>query len=253
MLEANTFPKDGAARGREYRNSQYTYRDRWTKVTARVLWNGLREQGSVLGYQNIRPNNGAKYVARWNLWYERKELSLPSSLLFLLPLSPSNAVEQNFSVFLSFSLSPPLSLVRNLGSLHATIVTSSSSTSINSSFSPSPLPRSKREKSRCLSSALYPCRARVSDDQRGRSSELFTLSRGIISVKMWTVSREEEWSFHGRDFCIRHRGRGRGEDIRTKTKFWGVYLTCFREYVMNRSVVDSSIIVEIFFFFFRWY
>lgn len=98
-----------------------------------------------------------------------------------------------------------------------------------------------------------PCRARVSGDQRGRSSELFTLSRGIISVKMWTVSREEEWSFHGRDFCIRHRGRGRGEDIRTKTKFWGVYLTCFREYVMNRSVVDSSIIVEIFFFFFRWY
>ena len=80
MLEANTFPKDGAARGREYRNSQYTYRDRWTKVTARVLWNGLREQGSVLGYQNIRPNNGAKYVARWNLWYERKELSLSLSL-----------------------------------------------------------------------------------------------------------------------------------------------------------------------------
>lgn len=220
MLEANTFPKDGAARGREYRNSQYTYRDRWTKVTARVLWNGLREQGSVLGYQNIRPNNGAKYVARWNLWYERKELSL----LFLLPLLPSNAVEQNFSVFLSFSLSPPLSLVRNLGSLHATIVTSSSSTSINSSFSPSPLPRSKREKSRCLSSALYPCRARVSGDQRGRSSELFTLSRGIISVKMWTVSREEEWSFHGRDFCIRHRGGGGEERISAQRRNSEVFI-----------------------------
>lgn len=185
----------------------------------------------------------------------RTERALPP----LLPPFPSSsfALQRGgtkfFGLSLFLSLSPLLFLVRNLGSLHATIVTSSSSTSINSSFSPSPLPRSKREKSRCLSSALYPCRARVSGDQRGRSSELFTLSRGIISVKMWTVSREEEWSFHGRDFCIRHRGRGRGEDIRTKTKFWGVYLTCFREYVMNRSVVDSSIIVEIFFFFFRWY
>lgn len=131
MLGANTFPKDGA----EYRNSQYTRIDRWTKVTARVLWNGLREQGSVLGYQNIRPNNGAKYVARWNLWYERKELSL------LLPLSSCSPTEQNFS-----TLPPSLPLVRNLGSLHATIVTCSpSSTSINSSS------RSKREKSRCLS------------------------------------------------------------------------------------------------------
>ena len=45
-------------------------------------WNRLREQGWVLGYQNIRPSNGAKYGGPgWNLLYERKEISL------FLPLS----------------------------------------------------------------------------------------------------------------------------------------------------------------------
>lgn len=155
----------------------------------------------------------------------RTERALPP----LLPPFPSSsfALQRGGTKFFGLSLFlslPPLSLVRNLGSLHATIVTSSSSTSINSSFSPSPLPRSKREKSRCLSSALYPCRARVSGDQRGRSSELFTLSRGIISVKMWTVSREEEWSFHGRDFCIRHRGGGGEERISAQRRNSEVFI-----------------------------
>lgn len=63
----------------------------------------------------------------------RTERALPSLSFFLFRRPPT---EQNFST-------PPS---RNLGSLHATIVTcSSSSTSINSSS------RSKREKSRCLS------------------------------------------------------------------------------------------------------
>lgn len=144
----------------------------------------------------------------------RTERALPP----LLPPFPSSsfALQRGgtkfFGLSLFLSLSPLLSLVRNLGSLHATIVTSSSSTSINSSFSPSLLPRSKREKSRCLSYALYPCRARVSGDQRGRSSELFTLSRGIISVKMWTVSRRKNDPFTGEIsvFVIEGEGERRG-------------------------------------------
>lgn len=254
MLEANTFPKDGAARGREYRNSQYTYRDRWTKVTARVLWNGLREQGSVLGYQNIRPNNGAKYVARWNLWYERKELSLPSSLLFLLPLSPSNAVEQNFSVFLSFSLSPP-----PLSRAKSRIFTRHDRNffvvdEYKFLFLPLPSPSIETRK---ISMSLL-CAVPLPSESIGRSTGTIF---GIIHSVAWNyICKNVNGIAGGRMILSRERflysssrRRGRGEDIRTKTKFWGVYLTCFREYVMNRSVVDSSIIVEIFFFFFRWY
>ena len=254
MLEANTFPKDGAARGREYRNSQYTYRDRWTKVTARVLWNGLREQGSVLGYQNIRPNNGAKYVARWNLWYERKELSLPSPLLSLLPLSSSNAVEQNFSVSLppspSLSLSLFPSLVRNLGSLHATIVTSSSSTSINSSSLP-PFSRSKREKSRCLSSVLLP------GESIGRSTGTIF---GIIHSVVWNyicknvddIAGGRMISLSREKFLYSSSRRGEEGGEREGYPHKDEILRCLSNLFSRicRNVVDSSIVVEILFLFF---